>query len=153
MSPSRITTSSLGTFLLMRTELGPLLSLPPRVYFRTGPPSKGRTSPAPPSTFLRTPLWMRQLERYERQRGDFFFRVLAAKSAKFSLSSIDFDSYLIFTTFVLESCTGKKIVNKFKLGSFCFLFCNFPTNIGITRATPMAMPLVVISDGVEIWLH
>ncbi len=28
----------------------------------------------------------------------------------------------------------------------------YPTNIGITRSTPTATPLVVISDGVKIWL-
>ncbi len=29
----------------------------------------------------------------------------------------------------------------------------YPTNVGITRATPMATPLMVISDRVKIWLH
>ncbi len=29
--------------------------------------------------------------------------------------------------------------------------CNYPTNVGTTRATPTAMPLVVISYGVKIW--
>ncbi len=28
----------------------------------------------------------------------------------------------------------------------------YPTNIGITRATPTATPLVVVSDGVKVWI-
>ena len=40
----------------------------------------------------------------------------------------------------------------YNFSSFFFILSfRLPTNIGTTSSTPTAMPLVVISDGIEIW--
>ncbi len=46
---------------------------------------------------------------------------------------------------------GKEQAIRLVVGG-CFFYISIPTNIDTTRATLMATPLVVISDGVEIWV-